>query len=141
MLDDTFLWEGNISDLKISNGKHTYILILISFQQFQHTKLRRLTEQGQLLENKQIFEISNFEISSNLTIPNWLMTCQKHKVFRYFKYVRAWNFLCFNYKNKWGKCFLEIEHWQYTVHRIKQPILKPRILKFHELAIWPRQIK
>ena len=24
MLDNTFLWEGNISDLKISSGKHLW---------------------------------------------------------------------------------------------------------------------
>ena len=28
--------------------------------------------------------ISNFDITSNLTIPNWLMTCQKHKYWTNF---------------------------------------------------------
>ena len=45
----------------------------------ESTKLRQPTEGRQLLENK----ISNFEISSNLTIPNFLMTCQQHKRSKY----------------------------------------------------------
>ena len=56
------------------------VFILIFFFNIQNWDSKQ-SRDGCLKINKYyiIFEISNFEISSNLTIPNFLMTCQQHK--------------------------------------------------------------
>ena len=68
---------------RISKFSNYYVISILIFFQVQNWD-RWDSQQGRdscLKINKYygIFKISNFKISSNLTIPNWLMTRQKHK--------------------------------------------------------------